>query len=124
MQISLYNYLPYKKTVSEKKIPAQCRSEIPSCKQSLRTQNNLRANYMISFKSLKATSEREYMHLGTSFYRDFDTLAKASLYLKEKFPEGTDIMEFAASNGEEAISLHSLINDRNNVKYKIHCYDV
>ena len=81
MQISLYNYLPYKKTVSEKKIPAQCRSEIPSCKQSLRTQNNLRANYMISFKSLKATSEREYMHLGTSFYRDFDTLAKASLYL-------------------------------------------
>lgn len=124
MQISLYNYLPYKKTVSEKKIPAQCRSEIPSCKQSLLTQNNLRANYMISFKSLKATSEREYMHLGTSFYRDFDTLAKASLYLKEKFPEGTDIMEFAASNGEEAISLHSLINDRNNVKYKIHCYDV
>ena len=110
MQISLYNYLPYKKAVSEKKTPVPCSSEIPYCKKSLLTQNNLRANYMISFKSLKATSEREYMHLGTSFYRDFDTLAKASLYLKETFPEGTDIMEFAASNGEEAITLHSILN--------------
>lgn len=124
MQISLYNYLPYKKAVSEKKTPVPSRSEISCCEKSLFNVCNLQANYMLNFTSLKSTSEQKHMYLGTAFYRDLYTLLNASKLLKENFPKGTDIMEFAASNGEEAISIHSLVNDRNKVKYKIHCYDV
>lgn len=76
-----------------------------------------------NFTSLKTTSENEHKYLGTAFYRDLNTLINVSDLIRQEFPNGTDIMDFACSNGEEAISLYSLINDKNNCKYKIHCYD-
>lgn len=124
MQIYLYTYPKYQKTAFEKKNATLSMSEIRPREKSLLTAHNLQANFMLNFTSLKSSSEREHMHLGTAFYRDLYTLLNASKLLKDTFPKGTDIMEFAASNGEEAISIHSLINDRNKVKYKIHCYDV
>lgn len=82
-----------------------------------------RAN-AVPFKSLKLkASERENDFCDTSFYRDFYTLIKAGEILKNTFPDGADIMDFACSNGEEAISIHSLINNRNNRNYKLYCYD-
>lgn len=83
------------------------------------------ANSRINFKSLKATDGDENLFLDTAFYRDFSTLIGVARLIQETFPNGADIMDFACSNGEEAISLHSLINDNKNDdnKYKIYCYD-
>ena len=87
------------------------------------TLSNLRANFMPVFTSLKSISENDHKHLGTAFYRDLFTLINVSNLIIQEFPNGADIMDFACSNGEEAISLYSLINDKNDSKYKIHCYD-
>lgn len=76
----------------------------------------------ISFSSLKLKND-ENDFSDTSFYRDIQTLMFAAHILKQTFPNGTDIMDFACSNGEEAISLYSFLNDTNNNKYKIYCYD-
>ena len=77
-------------------------------------------NSRVNFTSLKATTGDENLFLDTAFYRDFPTLINVSRLMKETFPNGTDIMDFACSNGEEAISLYTLLNDN---KYKIYCYD-
>ena len=74
-----------------------------------------------SFSSLKLKND-ENNYSDTCFYRDADTLDCAATLLKKTFPKGTDILDFASSNGEEAISLYSLI-DKSNGKYKIYCFD-
>lgn len=82
-----------------------------------------RAN-AVPFCSLKLkASERDNDFCDTYFYRDLYTLLNAGRILNETFPEGADIMDFACSNGEEAISIHSLINDKNKGNYKLYCYD-
>lgn len=74
-----------------------------------------------SFSSLKLKND-ENNYSDTSFYRDMQTLANSAYMLEKTFPNGTDIIDFACSNGEEAISLYSLLNHKSN-KYKIYCYD-
>ncbi len=74
-----------------------------------------------SFSSLKLKND-ENNYSDTCFYRDADTLDCAATLLEKTFPKGTDILDFASSNGEEAISLYSLI-DKSNGKYKIYCFD-
>ena len=82
-----------------------------------------RAN-AVPFCSLKLkASDKDNDFCDTSFYRDLYTLLNATRILNETFPEGADIMDFACSNGEEAISIHSLINDKNKGNYKLYCYD-
>lgn len=82
-----------------------------------------RAN-AVPFCSLKLkASDRDNDFCDTYFYRDLYTLLNAGRILNETFPEGTDIMDFACSNGEEAISIHSLINDKNKGNYRLYCYD-
>lgn len=76
----------------------------------------------ISFSSLKLKND-ENDFSDTSFYRDIQTLMFAAHILKQTFPNGACIMDFASSNGEEAISLYSFLNDTNNNNYKIYCYD-
>lgn len=75
-----------------------------------------------SFTSLKLKND-ENDFSDTCFYRDIPTLLQTTKLLKENFPNGTTIMDFAASNGEEAISLYSLLNRNNNNKYTIYGYD-
>lgn len=77
----------------------------------------------INFTSLKQTTGNENLFIDTAFYRDLPTLLGFTKLMHEEFPNGADIMDFACSNGEEAISLYSLINDKDAPKYKIHCYD-
>ena len=62
-----------------------------------------------SFSSLKLKND-ENNYSDTCFYRDADTLDCAATLLEKTFPKGTDILDFASSNGEEAISLYSLID--------------
>lgn len=75
-----------------------------------------------SFTSLKLKND-ENNFSDTCFYRDIPTLLQTTKLLNENFPNGTTIMDFAASNGEEAISLYSLLNDKANNKYAIYSYD-
>lgn len=97
-------------------------SKFPSKKNNLYGSNSVCANN-ISFTSLKQTTGNENLFIDTAFYRDLPTLLGFTKLMQEQFPDGGDIMDFACSNGEEAISLYSLINDKDNPKYKIHCYD-
>ena len=76
----------------------------------------------LPFKSLKMRGiSLNNDFCDTSFYRDADTLRQSVDVIKENFPEGTDIMDFACSNGEETISIYSLLE--HNPQYKIHGYD-
>ena len=76
----------------------------------------------VTFGSLKLRND-ENNFSDTCFYRDIPTLISATKILKEEFPRGTIIMDFAGSNGEEAISLYSLLNDTPGNNYKIYSYD-
>ena len=70
-----------------------------------------RTGFSINFTSLKATAEDENKFLDTLFYRDLSSLVSFSRMMKETFPNGADIMDFACSDGEEAISIYTLLND-------------
>ena len=81
--------------------------------------NKIITNHNNTFKSLRLRNgENDYSD--TSFFRDSQTLEKSAEILKTTFPQGCDILDFAASNGEESISLCSYIDDE---KFKIHAYD-
>ncbi len=97
-------------------------SKFPSKKNNLYGSNSVCA-YNINFTSLKQTTGNENLFIDTAFYRDLPTLIGFTKLMQEQFPDGADIMDFACSNGEEAISLYSLLNDKDAPKYKIHCYD-
>lgn len=61
----------------------------------------------------------------SSFMRNLDSLNFVADYLKKEFPNGTNIADFACSNGEETYSLGVLLYDVNkDKKYKITGYDV
>ena len=54
------------------------------------------------------------------FYRDTATLKNAVENLKNDFPKGAEVLDFACSSGEEMISLKTLLED---AKYNIIGYD-
>lgn len=84
----------------------------------------VRANFLMPFESLKMRGiNGKNDFCDTSFYRDLYTLVNAGEILRETFPEGTDIIDLACSNGEEAISIYSLINDKEKIYYNIYGYD-
>ncbi len=125
MQIPQINFQTFNiKPPTLKKESSNVQSERLQYEKSWLSLSNLKANYLVNFKSLKADSETPYKYLGTAFYRDLFTMMNATKLIQDTFPEGTDILEFAASNGEEAITLHTLINDKHNIPYPIHSYDV
>lgn len=125
MNIPRINYPTFNHyTIQQKKQIPSYQTEIKGVEYQKTNLSNLKANYLVNFSGLKASSETPYKHLGTCFYRDLPTLSTATEIIKDIFPEGTDILDFAASNGEEAISLHTMLNDKNNVNYPIHCYDI
>lgn len=74
------------------------------------------------FKSLKLKNDKNN-YSDTSFYRDPRTLMDTTEHLQKEFPQGCDILDFAGSNGEEAISLYTFLNKDSQNKYKIYSYD-
>ena len=105
---------------NDKKQSVQCPVNSYSTKLSA---ENYSANLMPKFTSLKYKAG-DNNYCDTSFFRDVKTLSQTADYLQKNFPRGTDIMDFASSSGQEAISLHALLNDKKKRKYTIHCYDV
>jgi len=79
-------------------------------------------NFNNTFKSLKLKNDDNNFS-DTSFYRDPRTLIDTKEHLQKNFPKGCDILDFAGSNGEEAISLYSFFNEADRNKYKIYSFD-
>jgi len=96
--------------------------------------NNFIYNYpkTLSFKgyndetyNVKSKNKQDWLLHQTSFFRNIETLEFTTNYIKENFPNGTQIADFGCSNGEEAYSLMMLLNDNNQEKkYKITGYDL
>ena len=72
------------------------------------------------FQGLLYVDPKTKMPLDSWFFRDYETLKTATDEIKNTFPNGAEIWDFACSNGEETISVKSLLEDS---KYKIIGYD-
>lgn len=71
------------------------------------------------------TNELGTCCLETHFMRDVDSLEFTSNYIKNNFPNGTNIANYACSRGYEAYSLATLLKNSNaDKKYKITGYDL
>lgn len=77
--------------------------------------------YSPSFTSYNKIDKTTGLSTSTSFYHDATVLEKASELIQETFPKGTNILVYAGSNGEEALSLNTLLKNRNN--YNIYSID-
>ena len=60
--------------------------------------------------------------LDSMFYRENDALLSVIRAVEKNFPKGAEILDFACSNGEEAISIFSQLKDR--AKYFIRAFDI
>ena len=78
-------------------------------------------NFRINFKSYNMIDNDTGNSLSTNFYHDSEVLQKSVKIIEKEFPDGTDILVYAGSNGEEALSLNTLLNNRQ--KYKIYSID-
>ena len=78
-------------------------------------------NYNINFQSYNKLYPKTNLPASTSFYHDLPTLKEAVKILEHNFPNGADILIYAGSNGEEAISVYSLL--KNPKKYFIYSID-
>ena len=83
--------------------------------------NNNRPQSNISFKSYYACNPKTHLPASSSFFGDLPTLKTAVSLIEKNFPNGTDILVYAGSNGEEAISILSLL--RKPDKFNIYSID-
>lgn len=79
--------------------------------------------YLPNFKGYDGTSEDYNMPMRTSFFRDSETLEIATGLLKRNFPQGASILDYACSDGEEAISILALLDGDDENKYEIMALD-
>jgi len=75
----------------------------------------------VNFRSYNKLNPKTNLSVSTSFYHDLPTLKKAVEIMENNFPKGADILVYAGSNGEEAISIFSLF--KNPEKYSIFSID-
>ena len=75
-----------------------------------------------SFKSYIKLNQETNLSVATSFYHDLETLKKAVEIIENNFPDGADVLVYAGSNGEEAISILSMF--KNPEKYGIYSIDI
>ncbi len=79
-------------------------------------------DYRINFKSYNMIDNNTGNSISTNFYHDSEVLQKSATIIKNEFPKGTDIFIYAGSNGEEALSINSLLDNRQ--KYKVYSIDI
>ena len=73
-----------------------------------------------SFQGLLHIDPQTKVPLDSWFFRDINTITTATQEVKKEFPNGTNILDFACSNGEEMISLKALLPEK---EYKLIGYD-
>ncbi len=81
----------------------------------------IHTNSCINFKSYNMIDNDTHNSLSTNFYHDSEVLEKSVEIIEKEFPNGTNILVYAGSNGEEALSVNTLLNNRQ--KYKIYSID-
>ena len=74
-----------------------------------------------TFGSYHAMYPKTRMPASTEFYEDLPTLKRAVQALEEFFPKGATILVYAGSDGEEAISIYSMLKEPQ--KYEIYSID-
>lgn len=85
----------------------------------LRQQQISSNNYLVNFKGFNSVSADYQMPMCTSFFRDINTLSLATETIKKNFPDGAAILDYACSDGEEAISILALLDGDDENKYDI-----
>ena len=80
----------------------------------------LRPKPQPAFGSLLSCDPKTGCPIDSWFFRDYTTLSTAANEIKTTFPNGTSILDFACSNGEEMISLKVLLPEKH---YNIIGYD-
>ena len=83
---------------------------------------NTKKYYHTTFTSYNKIDKNTGFSTSSSFYHDFPVLQKATKIIEKEFPDGTDIFIYAGSNGEEALSVNTLLNKH--TKYKIYSLDI
>jgi len=76
-----------------------------------------------SFSGLMRIGKDFTKPVDSAFFRDYPALMSTVNMLKENFPDGAEILDYACSDGEEAISLYALLGD-DREKYKITGIDI
>lgn len=84
--------------------------------------NNIQTKHNISFCSYNKLNPNTKLSVSTSFYHDYETLQKSVELIENNFVNGADILVYAGSNGEEAISIYSMLH--NPERYNIYSIDV
>ena len=75
----------------------------------------------INFTSYNKLDKKTGLSTSTSFYIDYPALQKSAEIINKTFPQGTNIIVYAGSNGEEALSLNTLLKNKSN--YQIYSID-
>ena len=75
----------------------------------------------INFKSYNMIDNNTGNSISTNFYHDSEVLQKSVKIIENEFPKGTNILVYAGSNGEEALSINTLFEKR--FKYNIYSID-
>ena len=84
--------------------------------------NSVKHTYSsINFKSYNMIDNNTGNSISTNFYHDSEVLQKAVKIIENEFPKGTNILVYAGSNGEEALSINTLFDKR--FKYNIYSLD-
>lgn len=91
--------------------------------QNLQTLSKFQNLSNVSFSGLMRMGKEFTKPVDSAFFRDYPALMSAVNILRENFPDGAEILDYACSDGEEAISLYALLgNDRS--KFKITGIDI
>lgn len=70
----------------------------------------------VSFTGIRRYADLPATFIDSDFFRDHKTLQKSVEYIKDNFPKGTHILDYACSNGEETLSLAMLLEPFNKLK--------
>ena len=69
----------------------------------------IHTNSYINFKSYNMIDNDTRNSLSTNFYHDSEVLEKSVEIIEKEFPNGTNILVYAGSNGEEALSVKFIL---------------
>jgi len=87
-----------------------------------KTQNSSKIGKRPSFGGFLCHDNIAHCTLDSSFFRENKALLTVIKHLEKKFPQGAEVLDYACSCGEEALSILALLKDK--AKYKIKAFDI